>query len=131
RGVRIRRGAMGFLHNAIVTEFASDAVRVEDLPSESLGVTTIIDNMHAYRNFANWEQEAKDIFFESGNYNLKETPVDGVNRENFVGTASSPYNPTAMGSWFSSAPYIGAVNAQNDWTAGGSWFRNKDGSFRN
>lgn len=131
RGIRIRRGAMGFFHNAIVTEFPSDAVRVEDLPIESLGVTTIIDNIHAYRNFANWEQEAKDIFFESGNYNLKETPVDGVNRENFVGTTSSPYNPTAMGSWFSSAPYIGAVNAQNDWTAGGSWFRNKDGSFRN
>lgn len=131
RGIRIRRGAIGFMHNAIITEFPSDAVRVEDRPVESLGVTTIIDNMHVYNNFANWEQEAKDVFFESGNYNLKETPVAGVNRENFVGTTASPYNPTAMGSWFSNAPFIGAVNAQNDWTAGGDWFRNKDGSFKN
>lgn len=131
RGIRIRRGAIGFMHNAIITEFPSDAVRVEDLPIESLGVTTIIADMHAYNNFANWEQEAKDVFFESGNYNLNETPVAGVDRENFVGTTASPYNPAAMGSWFSSAPFIGAVNAQNDWTIGGNWFRNKDGSFRN
>lgn len=131
RGVRIRRGAKGFMYNAIITEFPSDAVRVEDLPIESLGVTTIIDNMHSYNNFANWEQEAKDVFFESGNYNLKETPVSGVNRDNFVGTTASPYNPTSMGSWFTNAPFIGAVQAENDWTFGGNWFRNKDGSFRN
>jgi hypothetical protein len=86
--------------------------------------------MHSYHNFANWEQEAKDVFFESGNYNLKETAVSGVNRENFVGTTASPYNPTAMGSWFSNAPFIGAVPADNDWTSGGSWFRNKDGTLR-
>lgn len=131
RGIRIRRGAVGFMHNAIITEFPSDAVRVEDLPLESLGVTTIIDNMHAYNNSANWEQEAKDVFFESGNYNLKETPIEGVNRESFVGTTASSYNPTSMGSWFSNAPFIGAVNAQNDWTMGGNWFRNQDGSIRN
>ncbi len=130
RGVRIRRGAQGFLHNAIVTEFPNDGVRVEDLPIESLGVTTVIDNMHVYRNFANWEQEAKDIFFESGQYNLQETAVNGVTRTGFVGTTLSPYNPTAMGSWFSSAPYIGAVDTGNDWTRGGTWFRNMDGTYR-
>lgn len=131
RGIRVRRGAMGFMYNAIITEFPSDAVRVEDLPIESLGQTTIINHMHSYHNFANWEQEAKDVFFESGHYNLRETAVPGVNRENFVGTTASPYNPTAMGSWFNDAPFIGAVPAENDWTFGGSWFRNKDGTLRN
>lgn len=96
------------MYNAIITEFPSDAVRVEDLPIESLGQTTIINHMHSYHNFANWEQEAKDVFFESGHYNLRETAVPGVNRENFVGTTASPYNP-AMGSWFNDAPFIGAV----------------------
>jgi len=131
RGVRIRRGAQGLLHNAIVTEFPNDAVRVEDLPIESLGVTTVIDNMHVYNNFANWEQEAKDVFFESGEYNLQETAVDGVTKTDFVGTAPSPYNPTAMGSWFASAPYIGAVDPGKDWTRGGNWFKNGDGTIRN
>lgn len=130
RGVRIRRGAQGFLHNTIVTEFPNDAVRVEDLPIESLGVTTVIDNMHVYQNNVNWEQEAKDIFFESGEYNLKETAIDGVTRTQFVGTAPSPYNPTVMGTWFTSASYIGAVDRDNDWTKGGSWFKNSDGTIR-
>lgn len=130
RGIRIRRGAQGFVHNTIVTEFPSDAVRVEDLPVETLGVTTIIDNMHVYQNFLNWEQEAKDVFFESGQYNLNETPVSGISRTNFVGSTASPYNPTVMGSWFSNAPYIGAVSADSDWTKGGVWFKNMDGTIR-
>lgn len=130
RGIRIRTGSQGLLHNAIVTQFPGDAVRVEDLPIESLGSTTLIDNMHSYENFVNWEQEAKSYFFESNLYNLKETPVTGITRDNFTGIISSPYNPTAMSSWFTSAPYIGAVDPQNDWTAGGAWFRNKNGSLR-
>lgn len=130
RGIRIRTGSQGLLHNAVVTQFPSDAVRVEDLPLESLGNTTLIDNIHSYHNFVNWEQEAKSYFFESNRYNLKETPVTGISLDNFTGIISSPYNPTVMGSWFSSAPYIGAVDPQNDWTAGGAWFRNKNGSLR-
>lgn len=130
RGIRVRTGSQGLLHNAVVTEFPGDAVRVEDLPIESLGSTTLIDNMHSYGNFANWEQDAKDYFFESNLFNLKETPVTGISRDHFTGITASPYNPTAMGSWFTSAPYIGAVDPQNDWTASGSWFRNKDGSSR-
>ena len=130
RGLRIRTGSQGFFYNTIVTEFPGDGVRVEDLPVETLGTTTIINHMHSYNNLANWEQEAKDVFFESGNYNLHESPVPGITLENFAGITSSPYNPTAMGSWFTSAPYIGAVNPANDWTTGGLWFRNKNGSIR-
>ena len=79
---------------------------------------------------ANWEQEAKDYFFKSNRYNLKETPVGGISIDDFTGIEPSPYNPAAMSSWFTSASYIGAVDPKNDWTAGGSWFKNKDGSFR-
>ena len=130
RGIRIRTGAQGLLHNAIVTQFPSDAVRVEDLPIESLGSSMLIDNMRSYDNLANWEQEAKDYFFKSNRYNLKETPVGGISIDDFTGIEPSPYNPAAMSSWFTSASYIGAVDSKNDWTAGGSWFKNKDGSFR-
>lgn len=130
RGIRIRQGSEGWLYNAIVTEFPSDAVRVEDLALETLGVNTIIDNIHSYRNFVNWEQEAKTFFFESGKYNLKETAVEGITPSNFVGAVSTAFDPASMGAWFLSAPYIGTVNSSNDWTRGGAWFRNSDGSIR-
>ncbi|MDO4228691.1 MAG: hypothetical protein Q4C98_02660 [Capnocytophaga sp.] len=130
RGIRIRRGAEGLFYNAIITEFPSDAVRVEDLPLETLGVNTIINHIHSYNNSVNWEQEAKTFFFDSGNYNLNETPVIGITLNDFVGTVSSPFNPASMGSWFEDAPYIGAVNPSNDWTKGGSWFKNIDGTIR-
>lgn len=130
RGIRIRRGAEGWFYNAIITEFPSDGVRVEDLALETLGVNTIIDHIHSYNNFLNWEQEAKTFFFESGKYNLQETAITGISQTNFVGTTPSSFNPSSMGIWFQSAPYIGAVNSSNDWTIGGAWFKNSDGSIR-
>lgn len=130
RGIRIRRGAEGLFYNAIVTEFPSDAVRVEDLALETLGVNTIIDNIHSYNNLVNWEQEAKSFFYDSGNYNLQETAVAGISTSSFVGTVATSFDPTSLGSWFVSAPYIGAVSPSNDWTSGGSWFKNSDGSLR-
>lgn len=130
RGIRIRTGSRGMLYNAIVTQFPSDAVRVEDLPISTLGVSTIIDHMHSFDNYANWEQEAKSFFFESGNYNLSENPVPGISVNNFDAVATTTYNPTAMSSWFQSAPYIGAVNPASDWTKGGTWFKDKNGNYR-
>lgn len=130
RGVRIRRGAEGLFYNAIITEFPSDGVRVEDLPTETLGVNTIIGHIHSYNNFLNWEQEAKTFFFEGGQYHLYETPITGISKSDFVGVTTSTFNPSAMGSWFESAPYIGAVSPSNDWTMGGTWFKNSDGSIR-
>lgn len=130
RGIRIRRGAEGLFYNSIITEFPSDGVRVEDLPLETLGVNTKIDYIRSFSNAINWEQEAKTFFFESGNYNLSENPVAEINRNNFVGIVPCEFNPSSMGSWFVSAPYIGAVHPSDDWTKGGTWFKNYDGSLR-
>ncbi|MGC4234993.1 MAG: hypothetical protein QM594_18620 [Niabella sp.] len=130
RGVRIRTGSQGFLYNAIVTQFPGDGVRVEDLPISDLGVNTIINHIHSYNNQANWEQDAKSFFFEGGQYNLKETAIPGISVGSFDAVASTSYNPSSMGSWFVSAPYIGAVNPAADWTKGGVWFKDKDGLFR-
>ncbi|WP_227977398.1 hypothetical protein [Capnocytophaga felis] len=130
RGIRIRRGAEGLFYNSIVTEFPSDGVRVEDLPLETLGVNTKIDNVHSFNNAINWEQEAKTFFFESGKYNLSENPISGITRENFVGALPCAFDPVSVGSWFVAAPYIGAVHPSSDWTKGGKWFKNYDGSLR-
>lgn len=131
RGARIRRGALGIFQNAIVTEFPDDAVRVEDLDVSELGEEMILDNVHAYNNRVNYNEDAETFFFDSGNYNLSEEPVPGISLTNFVGSLPSSFNPTSVSSWFDNAPYIGAIqNAGNDWTAEGNWFKNLDGTTR-
>ena len=130
RGVRIRRGAIGELQNMIITEFPGDGIRVEDLPLEVLGAQMKLDNTRVYSNLINWEQEAKSFFFESGQFNLLETPVSGVNKDEFAGTVPSSFNPQSWGPWFSPAAYIGAVDPGSDWTKGGTWFKDINGNFR-
>lgn len=131
RGFRVRRGAYGILQNMLVTNFPNDAARVEDLDFDELGSVMILDNSRVWANRTNWNQEAESYFYESGDFNLSEDPVEGIDLNNFVGSASSPYNPTVLGSFFTSAPYMGAVeNEANDWTVTGAWFKDLNGNIR-
>lgn len=131
RGVRIRRGAFGILQNTIVTEFPDDAVRMEDLDLEEYGDVMILDNIHAFNNRSNYDQDAEAIFLASGEYNLSEEPVPGISINSFVGSLPSNFNPTSVNSWFDDAPYIGAVPTDGtDWTSEGNWFKNLDGTIR-
>ena len=131
RGFRVRRGAYGVLQNMLVTNFPDDAARVEDLDLQELGIEMVLDNSRVWSNRVNWGQEAETFFFQSGNYNLTEEPVPNINLENFVGSASSPFNSSSISSWFDSAPYMGAVeNMANDWTAEGEWFKDINGNIR-
>ncbi|TZF85574.1 hypothetical protein FW774_00395 (plasmid) [Pedobacter sp. BS3] len=131
RGIRIRTGAFGNVQNLIVTQFANDGVRVEDLSTAELGTTMILGNTRAYNNSVNYEGDAEDIFFNKGSYNATDTPVSGISTTNYVGSATSTFDPSTWGSFFSSAKYIGAVeNDTNDWTRGGTWFKNLDGTLR-
>ena len=131
RGVRFRTGAIGIFQNTIITGFPNDAARVEDLDVEVLGVDMIFDNIRSFGNSKNYEQEARTIFFESGEYNVTEDPVPGISLTSFIGSEASPFNPSSLGSFFSSAPYIGAVeNESNDWTTEGQWFKDLDGNIR-
>ncbi|MDO5650068.1 MAG: hypothetical protein Q4G11_05635 [Gallicola sp.] len=130
RGIRVRTGSTGTIQNAIITEFPDDAVRVEDLPTTSYGTSMLISNFYSYNNLNNYADDAKDIFLASGNYNLHETAVSGVTKENFTGVTATSFNPASFSTWFTSAPYAGAVDPANDWTAGGSWFKDKNGNYR-
>ncbi len=134
RGVRIRRGAIGTLQNALFTEFPDDGARVEDLDIAELGVNMIFDNIRSYNNNDNYDQEAETVFFNDPGdlFNVTEDPVPGISLTSFVGSTPSAFDPSSLGSFFTSAPYIGAIeSAANDWTTeGDSWFKNLDGSFR-
>lgn len=130
RGVRIRSGAMGMMHNAIITGFPDEAMRVEDLPLSDLGNTTTISHMHVFNNRINWGQEAESFFFDSGNFNLSENAVSGISLTNFDAVANGGQSTTGMGSWFTPVSYIGAVDPASDWTSGGRWFKDRNGNFR-
>jgi len=135
RGFRIRRGAMGIIQNIIATNFPDDGVRVEDVPQEKIDDgTMVLDNTRSFGNRSNFDEQAEDYFLVNENFNVSEDPVPGVSPNSFVGSIPSSFNPVndpEFGSWFTSAPYIGAIeNAENDWTADGNWCRNQDGTIR-
>lgn len=132
RGIRVRRGAMGIVQNIIATNFPDDAVRVEDVPQDKLDDgTMILANTRSFNNRTNYDEQAEDYFLPEPEFNVTEDPVAGISATNFVGSTPSTFNPASLDSWFTSAPYIGAVeNQANDWTADGSWCKNRDGSIR-
>jgi len=135
RGFRIRRGAMGVIQNMIATNFPDDGVRVEDVPLEKIeNGSMLIKNIRSFENRSNFDEQAEDIFLQDPTYNVNENPVPGVSPVNFVGSVSSSFDPANdpdFGSWFTSAPYIGAVESvENDWTSDGSWCKNSDGTLR-
>jgi hypothetical protein len=135
RGFRIRRGAMGIIQNMIVTNFPDDGVRVEDVPPEKISDgTMVLDNTRSFSNRSNFDEQAEDIFLAGSEYNVSEIPVEGIDPDNFAGSVPSNFDPataSGFGSWFSPAPFIGAIeNADNDWTKDGFWCRGQDGSIR-
>lgn len=132
RGFRIRRGAMGVIQNIIATNFPDDGVRVEDVPPEKLeDGTMVLANARSFSNRSDFDEQAEDYFLVQPGFNVSDEPVPGISPANFVGSAPSSFDPASFDSWFSSAPYIGAVkNAETDWTADGQWCKNPDGSIR-
>ena len=132
RGIRVRRGAMGVIHNIIATNFPDDAVRVEDVAQDKLeDGTMVLGNARSFTNKTNYEEQAEIYFLPRSEFNLSEEPVPGITPDNYVGSAPSSFNPNSLDSWFVSAPYIGAImNAASDWTADGTWCKNADGTIR-
>jgi hypothetical protein len=135
RGFRARRGAMGIFRNMIVTNFPDDGVRVEEVAQAKLDDgTTLLADTRSFGNRRNWNQQAADYFLPNAGFNLSDQAVPGISATSFVGATASPFDPAAnaaFGSWFTSAPFIGAVqNSATDWTAEGSWCRDLNGNIR-
>lgn len=135
RGLRVRRGAMGLIHNVICTNFPDDGVRVEDVtPANLANGTMVLGNTRSFGNRENYDEQAEDFFLVRPEFNLSTEPVPGITLGNFVGSLPTAFDPrfaTGFDSWFDSAPFIGAVrDAASDWTADGTWCRNLDGTIR-
>jgi len=135
RGFRCRRGAWALAKNFIATNFPNDAVRVEDVAQENLdNGNMVIAHVRSFDNKSNYDELAEDYFLPNPDFNLTEEPVPGISPSSFVGSEPSLFNPVNdpdFGNWFTSAPFIGAVeNTENDWTSDGVWVRNQDGTIR-
>jgi len=135
RGLRVRTGAKALAKNFIVTNFPDDGVRVEDVSDDALqDGSMVIQHVRSFANRSNFDELAEDFFAPDPQFDVNDNPVPGIGPTDFVGSEPSPFDPALdpeFGSWFTSAPFIGAVeNEANDWTSDGNWVRNQDGSIR-
>ena len=114
-GMRLREGTKGMIYNAIVTNFPNKGIRVSD--SETItnmeAGELMVSNSAVFANGTNFD--AADIEANATN------STDAVGLSGYVGTSSTnATEASTLGSWFTSANFVGAVESSNDWTAGWS-----------
>lgn len=117
-GIVLRHGTKGMITNALVINFSQHGVQVADecLPyvaSTELSVVNsrVYDNGVVDEDGSNY-QNAEAFRTDASNMVEDELDMDG-----FVGSEPIAFDPASLDSWFISAPYVGAVPADNNWTA--------------
>lgn len=129
QGLKLREGTKGNFMNFLVTGFPKRGCQVEhdvtlnNMDGGSLTFkNSIIDNISPFKFTTSLEADATGIntFADAANNNATATDGSLVGfLSGYVGTtATGAGNPTAWGSWFESATYVGAVSAGSDWTTG-------------
>ncbi|MBV6644795.1 MAG: hypothetical protein KI790_05070 [Cyclobacteriaceae bacterium] len=129
RGLRIRQGAIGRFHNFLLTDFAGDALKIEDVDLSANNL--IVQNGHSWGNDTDFDDQAVDIQAIAAN-KIFDTAVGSVATTQWEGsTPTEAMDPTMLDPWFAAASYIGAIeNDAADWTAQGDWCKNEDGTIR-
>lgn len=152
-GIRLRANSSAKIYNSIIAEFPrrglrlNDNVQVTDLNGQTVFAHSFIFNVptdpyrddtdqgNPFRGYVDGSGNLQNPFFNniegfSGNNPIL-TVIPGIGVHDFVPDAeqTSAFNATSLGSFFSSAAFVGAVrNAENDWTRG--WVKNSDGTVR-
>lgn len=152
-GLRMRADAKPKVHHSVVAEFPRRGVRSQDnVTITDLQGTAVFAYSYVFNvDHDPFKDDAVDFsgtfdpttgerltnpFFnnvdsiqDDGDYEL--VPIAGIGIGDFVPDAetASDFDPSTLGSFFTSAPYPGAVrNADGDWTKG--WVKNPDGTLR-
>ncbi len=129
QGLKLREGTKGNLMNFLVTNFPKRGCQVEhdvtltNMNGGSLTFTnSIIDNVSPFKFTSSDGNDSTlaVMFTDAANNNATATDGSLVGfLTGYVGTtATGAGDPTAWGSWFDAATYVGAVPAGSDWTAG-------------
>lgn len=159
-GVRLRASSAGKIYNAIVTQFPRRGVRLNDqvVTSDLTGPTvfaysfvfnvptdpfredrTSPNNTNPFPGSFDATTGARltNPFFNNVTNRLGSvwtlSPLAGIGVDDFIPDSEtvSAFNPTTLGSFFVSAPFVGAIRdntTASDWTKG--WAKNLDGTIR-
>lgn len=136
QGIRMRGELVSEprVYNTIVAEFPRRGVRVTDLVVVTdLNGNGVFAHSHVFGIGTQPFHAGATAFADTGSnpfHNSTEV-IAGIGVNDFVPDAeqTSTFNPNSINSFFSSAPFVGAVrNAAEDWTRG--WVKNPDGTIR-
>lgn len=152
-GIRLRAASAAKIYNAVVAEFPRRGLRLnDDIVITDLNGPTVFaysyifnvptdpyrddtDHGNPFRGSLDANGDLQNPFFNNVTGFDGSRPIlsdiAGIGVGDFVpaATQTSAFNPTTLGSFFSSAAFVGAIqNAENDWTRG--WVKNSDGSIR-
>lgn len=129
-GVRLRAGTSATIWNAIVTG-ARDGVEVkaDEVNTVALRNFRVFSNIFNYTDDEGNAKTSGDIKGDTASALAAEAgnnfTTGSVSLTGFVGTEVGGSTPA--GSFFTTADYIGAVSATNNWTTG--WVRGLDGNI--
>lgn len=138
-GIRIRGTAQPKIYNAIVSQYPRRGVRVNaddadnQVPITDLDGPTVFAYGHVFNLNSQLFREKGEAFAPGATPDFQNSTevIAGIDVADFVpdGEQSSIFNPSTLGSFFTDAPFVGAVrNDAEDWTKG--WVKNPDGSIR-
>ncbi|HHU26399.1 MAG TPA: hypothetical protein GXZ56_07255 [Bacteroidales bacterium] len=129
-GMRFRANAAPKVYNTIIAGFPRRGLRAGDnVTITDMNGAAVFAYSHVF-NVPRDPYREKATAFASGFHN-SEAEIPGIGVAAFVPSAvqASAFNPSSLGSFFESAPFVGAVkDAAGDWTKG--WVKNPDGKVR-
>ena len=130
QGMKLREGMMANIYNAIVTGFPKRGVQVEhnvtitNLENGDLTMNySIVDNTNPFVYTSSIGTDTSSFLtntFDNASFN-NQSATDGSLvgfLSGYVGTSTSAFDPTSLGTWFEAGTFVGAVESSNDWTAG-------------
>lgn len=154
-GIRFRATSQGKVYNTIVAEYPRRGVRLnENVVTTDLSGPTVFAHSFSFNVTSEPYRDDRtggtnpfrgsivnDAFVNPYFNNVTGlngttptlTTIAGIGTNDFVPAAEqvSTFNPTTLGSFFTAAPFVGAIKdnaAASDWTRG--WVKNPDGSIR-
>lgn len=118
-GIMLRHGTQGEIYNALITNFAKYGIEAKDSSiSFAASADLIIKNSIVFNNGFGGTSNFKNAdTFENDATNSQSAGIVLLNDYEGVVSAGA-LDPTTLNVWFSSANYIGAVDAANNWTNG-------------
>ncbi len=152
-GMRIRASSSAKIYNTVVADFRRRGVRLNDqvVVTDLTGPTVFAysyvfnvrtdpfrddtNNGNPFRGYLDDDGSLQNPFHNNVTGFEDDKPIlvtiPGIGVGSFIPDAAqtSAFDPTSLGSFFTSAPFVGAVKDEaSDWTRG--WVKNADGSLR-